>query len=99
MVRGQHNSVESTAKANRFEQPRAATGRFISCYTERRGDAIALRLPRSLDRQLRQAVGWQSKADNKALTAWVEAAIAEKLQRQKGQGSNAPTDVADQRQY
>ncbi|PSN19879.1 hypothetical protein C7271_04975 [filamentous cyanobacterium CCP5] len=83
MVRGEQPCVESRLEAGRFEQPRAATGRFVSCYAERRGDAIALRLPQSLDRRLRSAVGWQSKADNKALTAWVEAAISEKLQRQE----------------
>lgn len=82
MARGDQQWVESGLKAGRLEQPRTATGRFVSCYAERRGDAIALRLPQSLDRRLRDAVGWQSKADNKALTAWVEAAIFEKLQRQ-----------------
>lgn len=82
MVSGDQYWGDSKLEPSRFEQPRAATGRFISCYPERRGDAIALRLPKSLDRQLRTAVGWQSKTDNKALTAWVEAAILEKLQRQ-----------------
>jgi len=62
-------------------QPRTPTGQFVSGYAERRGAAIALRLPQSLDAQVRQAVGWQSKADNKALTAWIEAAILEKLQQ------------------
>ncbi|MEL6382461.1 MAG: hypothetical protein AAFQ89_08305 [Cyanobacteria bacterium J06626_18] len=70
-------------ESNQFQQPRAATGQFISRYVERRGSAIALRLPQSLDHQLRETVGWQSKADNKALTAWVEAAILEKLQREQ----------------
>ncbi len=62
-------------------QPRTATGRFGQKGNEPRGAAIALRLPKSLDLQLRQAAGWQSKADNAALRRWLEAAIAEKLSR------------------
>lgn len=85
-------------ETSRFEQPRAATGRFLSCYPERRGDAIALRLPQSLDRRLREVVGWHSKADNKALTAWVEAAILEKLQRHSGQGQLPQSDDNNQLQ-
>ena len=81
------NAKRSAAKvpeSKPVQQPRAATGQFISRYVERRGNAIALRLPQSLDHQLRETVGWHSKADNKALTAWVEAAILEKLQRERG---------------
>jgi uncharacterized protein YhjY with autotransporter beta-barrel domain len=61
-------------------QPRGEAGRFASMYEEKRGDAIALRLPASLDQALRQAVGWQSKADNGTLKAWIEAAIEAKLE-------------------
>jgi hypothetical protein len=67
-------------------QPRATQGRFASPYAERRGEAIALRLPQSLDQSLREIVGWQSKADNSSLKAWVEAAIAEKLERHQTGG-------------
>ena len=82
MTNAEQTSIESIT-SQPSSQPRAATGRFVSRYVERRGSAIALRLPQSLDRQLRETVGWQSKADNRALTAWVEAAIFEKLQRQE----------------
>lgn len=67
-------------------QPRATQGRFASPYAERRGEAIALRLPQSLDQSLREIVGWQSKADNATLKDWVEAAIAEKLERHQTGG-------------
>lgn len=66
-----------------MNQPRTENGRFESKYNERRGSAIALRLPISLDMALRRAVGWSSREDNAALKAWLEAAIAEKLQREK----------------
>ena len=69
------------ADLRQSSQPRATKGRFASPYPERRGEAIALRLPQSLDRSLREMVGWQSKADNASLKAWVEAAILEKLER------------------
>ena len=62
-------------------QPRSPRGRFSSQYKERRGETIALRLPESLDQQLREAAGWKSKDDNRALKDWVEQAIAEKLGR------------------
>lgn len=61
-------------------QPRAG-GMFQSQYQERRGEAIALRLSASLDAQVRQAAGWQSKADNTALRDWVEAACKERVAR------------------
>lgn len=73
-----------------MNQPRGQSGRFSSRYAERRGDAIALRLPLSLDQTLRQVVGWESKADNAVLKAWVEAAIAEKLSR-----CEESADIAD----
>lgn len=66
-----------------LRQPRGSAGRFASHYSERRGEAIALRLPLSLDRALRQQVGWQAKADNPQLKRWIEAAIAEKLSREQ----------------
>lgn len=65
-------------------QPHA--GMFQSPYEERRGDAIALRLPVSLDAQVRQAAGWQSKADNIALRDWIEGACQ---QRAEGRGQEA----------
>lgn len=75
------DSAEAAAELAR--QPRGSAGRFASHYSERRGDAIALRLPLSLDRGLRQQVGWQTKADNPQLKSWIEAAIAEKLSREQ----------------
>jgi hypothetical protein len=56
-----------------MDQPRIK-GKFAQKETERRGDAIALRLPASLDAQVREAAGWQSGADNTALRDWVEGA-------------------------
>jgi hypothetical protein len=73
---------ETVPSQRRANNPRSANGQFVSRYAERRGQAIALRLPLSLDHQLRATAGWRSKADNKQLTAWIEAAILEKLQRQ-----------------
>lgn len=81
------SAQQDSAIITPVRQPRSASGRFISHYSERRGQAIALRLPQSLDQTLRQAVGWRSKADNPVLTAWVMAAIQEKLQRQQAEGS------------
>lgn len=81
MVNAKQFSNEGAGRQPAADRPRAATGRFVSYYAEKRGDAIALRLPKSLDERLRHAVGWRSKADNKALTTWIEAAIAEKLQQ------------------
>ena len=74
-------AAKASAEDGSSPQPRATQGRFASPYTERRGEAIALRLPQSLDQSLREIVGWESKADNATLKAWVEAAIAEKLER------------------
>ncbi|MEM9009216.1 MAG: hypothetical protein AAGE59_37660 [Cyanobacteria bacterium P01_F01_bin.86] len=82
MTNAEHTSPKAV-ESKQLRQPRTATGQFVSHYVERRGNAIALRLPQSLDHQLRETVGWQSKADNRALTAWVEAAILEKLERQQ----------------
>ncbi|MGJ3246818.1 MAG: hypothetical protein ACFE0I_12170 [Elainellaceae cyanobacterium] len=70
-------------------QPRAETGKFERKYPERRGQAIALRLPQSLDAEVRKVVGWQSAADNAALKAWVEAAIVEKIQRHESNPSSS----------
>ncbi|MBD2259810.1 hypothetical protein [Pseudanabaena sp. FACHB-2040] len=77
-------SIEAHSEL-RLNQPRGEAGRFASMYQEKRGDAIALRLPVSLDQALRQAVGWQSKADNATLKAWIEDAIAAKL-KEEGEG-------------
>lgn len=82
MVRSSKDKVLISKPWAGADQPRADTGRFASHYEEPRGEAIALRLPKSLDEKLRQVVGWHSKADNPALKAWVEAAILEKLERQ-----------------
>lgn len=80
MTKADNNSVQML-QSNPPQRPRGAAGRFVSRYVEKRGNAIALRLPQSLDSRLREAIGWRSKADNKMLTAWVEAAIQEKLSR------------------
>jgi hypothetical protein len=56
-----------------MEQPRdTKSGQFRQTGMEPKGDPIALRLPRSLDTQLREVAG----AD---LKRWIETAIAEKL--------------------
>ncbi|MGF1570582.1 MAG: hypothetical protein ACFCVD_21325 [Nodosilinea sp.] len=76
-------SVSPAEPGSPAAQPRGQAGRFASPYPERRGETIALRLPQSLDRSLRRMIGWQSKADNADLKAWIEAAILEKLDRQR----------------
>ena len=63
-----------------MQQPRTKKGKFDSPYSERRGKPISIRLPESLDQQLRELVGWQSSADNPKLKQWLEEAITEKLQ-------------------
>lgn len=70
------------------EQPRNAKAKFQSQYKERRGDAIALRLPASLDEQVRAAAAWQDKTDNPKLKAWIEAALREKLERDEPESSD-----------
>lgn len=80
---GNLKSDRMDRQADGLDQPRAHNGRFDSHYHEPRGEAIALRLPKSLDTELRQTVGWASREDNPALKAWVEAAIAEKLHRDR----------------
>jgi hypothetical protein len=77
------------------DQPRTETGRFESKYEEPRGNAIALRLPQSLDVELRKVVGWNSKEDNAALKAWIEAAIFEKLQREPLSREKFSVEVLD----
>jgi hypothetical protein len=74
-------TTNAAAETKPRSQPRAQRGRFASPYSERRGAAIALRLPQSIDQSLRNIVGWRSKDDNPNLKAWVEAAIREKLER------------------
>ena len=54
------------------DQPRTEKGQFGQKSTERRGDAIALRLPASLDAKVRQAAGWQSAADNISIVKAIE---------------------------
>ena len=62
-----------------MKQPRTTKGKFTSQYQERRGQPISLRLPETLDRELREVVGWTGSADNPELKAWVEEAIAQRL--------------------
>ena len=62
-----------------MQQPRTKKGTFKSQYPERRGEPIAIRLPESLDRKLRELVDWKSSADNPKLKQWLEETIAEKL--------------------
>jgi hypothetical protein len=62
-----------------MKQPRTVKGTFASQYSEKRGEPISLRLPKNLDKKLREVVGWQSKEDNLKLKIWVENAIAEAL--------------------
>ncbi len=64
-------------------QPRTKKGTFESQYKERRGQPIAIRLPESLDAQLRDAVGWESSGDNPKLKQWIEEAIAARLSENK----------------
>ena len=70
------------------EQPRNPQSKFQSQYKERRGEAIALRLPLSVDEKVRAAANWQDKADNPKLKAWIEAAIREKLARDEPESSD-----------
>ncbi|MGF1499584.1 MAG: hypothetical protein ACFB8W_22585 [Elainellaceae cyanobacterium] len=73
-----------------INQPRNESGHFQRKSAEPRGRAIALRLSQSLDAAVREAVGWQSSADNAVLRSWLEAAIAEKLQRDQNPNSSSP---------
>lgn len=66
-----------------MKQPRTVKGTFASQYPEKRGEPISLRLPKNLDKKLREVVGWQSKEDNLKLKMWLEKTIAEAL-REKG---------------
>ena len=70
------------------KQPRNAQSKFQSQYKERRGDAIALRLPVSLDEQVRTAANWLDKTDNPKLKAWIETALREKLERDEPESSD-----------
>jgi hypothetical protein len=66
-----------------MQQPRNKKGTFESQYKEKRGQPIAIRLPESLDAQLRDAVGWKSSEDNPKLKQWIEEAIAARLSENK----------------
>ena len=66
-----------------MQQPRTKKGTFESQYKERRGQPISIRLPESLDQKLRDAVGWESSADNPKLKQWLEDAIAARLSENK----------------
>lgn len=56
-----------------MDQPRQG-GKFAPKVTELKGDAIAFRLPLSLDVQVRKKAGWHDKSDNYLLHAWIQAA-------------------------
>ena len=62
-----------------MQQPRTKKGKFESQYKEKRGQPISIRLPESLDQKLRDAIGWESSADNPKLKQWLEDAIAARL--------------------
>ena len=64
-----------------MQQPRTKKGKFESQYKEKRGQPISIRLPESLDQKLRDAVGWESSADNPKLKHWLENAIATQLSK------------------
>ena len=71
--------MESRVSFVSMQQPRTKKGTFESQYKERRGQPIALRLPESLDAQLRDAVDWKTSEDNPKLKQWIEEAIAARL--------------------
>jgi hypothetical protein len=75
--------MESRISFVSMQQPRNKKGTFESQYKEKRGQPIALRLPQSLDGQLRDAVGWKSSEDNPKLKQWIEKAIAARLSENK----------------
>jgi len=60
-------------------QPRTAKGKYGVKAGELKGDAIAFRLPASLDAQVRDFAGWKSKGDNALLRAWVEGACKDRV--------------------
>ncbi len=74
--------MESRVSFVSMQQPRTKKGTFESQYKERRGQPIALRLPESLDAQLRDAVDWKTSEDNPKLKQWIEEAIAARLSEQ-----------------
>lgn len=65
---------------------------FISTHSEPRGEAIALRLPISLDQRIREAAGWtpvegndqdsklRKQYNNSKLKKWVESALNSALE-------------------
>jgi hypothetical protein len=71
--------MEIGVSSAKMKQPRTEKGTFESQYKERRGQPIAIRLPESLDTQLREVVGWESASDNPKLKQWIEEAIAIRL--------------------
>jgi hypothetical protein len=75
--------MESRISFVSMQQPRNKKGTFESQYKEKRGQPIALRLPQSLDEQLRDAIGWKSSEDNPKLKQWIEKAIAARLSENK----------------
>jgi hypothetical protein len=71
--------MESRVSFVSMQQPRNKKGTFESQYKEKRGQPIAIRLPESLDAQLRDTVGWKSSEDNPKLKQWIEEAISTQL--------------------
>lgn len=57
------------------DQPRTELGQFGIKATEKKGDAIALRLPASLDAEVRAA----AEAEGTALRDWVESACKDRV--------------------
>jgi hypothetical protein len=58
-----------------MKQPRVK-GKFSSHYVERRGDPIALRLPASLDEQIRELAGDDLKE-------WITQVLAREVERSR----------------
>lgn len=73
----------NTMKRNRTERGTFAPNSGL------KGETISIRLPVAIDGPLRQVTGWDSstpedrKASNRRLKAFIEQAIAEKLEREQ----------------
>jgi len=74
-------------------QPRTAKGKYGVKAGELKGDAIALRLPASLDVQVRESAGWSSKGDNDLLRAWVEGACKDRVSGSTPPASTVGIDI------
>jgi hypothetical protein len=70
-----------------MDRTRNSDGQFVREYSEPRAKtAIAFRLPESVDRELRQLLGWESSADNKQLHDWVAEAVRQRVVRNRQRG-------------